>query len=253
MPWNLLAAGTLNGLTAATRDAIIGNPPSRFYMTGDGHRHPPFRWATLPAVRIHFMEQQAAGQLCLHVELHQDEVTADSVPPMFNPASMAGKVFGWELSMFRDLLPVMNLIMEIMNTVPHPRMVDVARLDRDMVLMSSLAWKVGSPPWMMAAPGLSTPFRVYWNSVLRLAPAPVPRVAATEDAYQVFINTYNNNAMRLRTDANNFIAINIARSIALFPNDTHLITLGSAHLTTNPVQNFLNIGANIGIADASQN
>ena len=94
-------------------------------------------------------------------------------------------------------------------------------------------------------------FKAYWMKRARNA---TPRDGGLEDGYLAFLNQYNHLAMGLRTDANNFIAANIQRVIAQQPADsTHLITVGNAHITTNPVQNYLNIGAHPGYVDASQN
>ena len=67
-----------------------------------------------------------------------------------------------------------------------------------------------------------------------------------------FINQYNNSCMALRCDANNFIAVNIMNAMAQHPGDTHLITVGNAHIVTNPVQQYINIGVNRGLIDPSQ-
>lgn len=253
MPWTLLANGTFNGLSDANIDVVLGNPRARFYLSGDGHRTPPFAWATRPAVQPHFLQLMAAGNLCLHVEQHQEDVTDHSIPEVFNPVFVQQKVFGWELSMFKDLLPAMTLIMEIMGNLPNPYLSDVVALHRDMVRMDSLAWKVSNPPWIHAALAQSDIYLAYWKQRLETDPRKrIAAIGATEDAYMAFINQYNNSCMALRCDANNFIAVNIMNAMAQFPNATHLITVGNAHLVTNPVQQYINIGLNAGLIDPSQ-
>ena len=249
MPWTLLAGGTFNGLNPATLAAVVGNPPSRFYLSGDGHRTPPFQWAVRPAVLLHFQTLMAAGNLCLHVEQLQEDVSSDSLPPLFARLIQQKMVFGWELSMFKDLLPVMNLCMDLMGQLPNPSLNEVVALHREMIRIDGLGWKVGNPPWMHAAVAQSDIFKTYWSGV---ASKTTPRNNATQDNYLTFLAQYNNNAMGLRTDANNFIAVNINRVIAAHPNATHLITVGNAHITTNPVQQYINLGTEVGLVDPSQ-
>lgn len=253
MPWTLLPAGTFNGLSDATVDAVLGTPRARYFISGDGHRTPPFAWAVRPAVRPYFQELMAAGNLCLHVEQHQEDVTDQSIPALFDPVFVQQQVFGWELDMFKHLLPVMNLIMEIMGSMPTPDLADVVTLHRHMIRMNDLAWKVGNPPWIFAALALSDGFLAYWKRRLDINPLNrIPAVGATEDGYLNFLNQYNNSCMALRCDANNFIAVNLMNAMARFPNATHLITVGNAHLVTNPVQQYINIGLNAGLIDPSQ-
>jgi len=247
MPWTLHAGGTFNGLSVANMAAVFGVPPARFFLSGDGHRNPPFRWAVRPAVRQHFLTLMATNSLCLHVEQLPEQVSADSIPVYFDPLILQQKVFGWELSMFRDLLPVMELCMTIAGDIPDPSLGSVVALHREMIRIDGLGWKVGNPPWMHAAVGQSDTFKTYWQGV----EAHAPRVGATENAYLNFVLGYNTRAMALRCDANNFIAANISRVIALYPNDTHLITVGDAHITTNPVQQYINLGALQGLIDPS--
>lgn len=253
MPWTLLHAGTFNGLSDANMAAVLGTPHARYYISGDGHRSPPFAWAVRPAVRLHFLGLMAAGNLCLHVEQHQEDVTDQSIPPTFNPVFVQGQVFGWELAMFKDLLPVMNLIMEIMGNLPSPALADVVTLHREMIRMDGLAWKVGNPPWIHAALAQSDVYLAYWRKWLGPNPGQRgPANGVTELAYMTFLNQYNNSCMALRCDANNFIAVNIMNAMAAFPAATHLITVGNSHLVTNPVQQYINIGLHAGLVDPSQ-
>jgi len=253
MPWILHPAGTFNGLSAATIDAVLGVPRARYYLSGDGHRTPPFAWAVRPAVRAHFLNLMATGNLCLHVEQHQEDVTDQSIPAQFDPVFVQHKVFGWELSMFKHLLPVMTLIMDVMGQLPDPALSDVVALHRDMVRMDALAWSVGNPPWIHNALAQSDVFLAYWKLRLHENHAQrIPPNAATELNYMTFLNQYNNACMALRCDANNFIAVNIMNAMARFPNDTHLITVGNAHLVTNPVQQYINIGLEPGLIDPAQ-
>jgi hypothetical protein len=143
----------------------------------------------------------------------------------------------------------MTLAMEIMGDLPNPALSDVVALHREMVRMTGLAWMVGNPPWIRNALAQSDTFLAYWKGRLD---AGLPANAVTEHGYLAFLNQYNNACMALRCDANNFIAINIMNAMARFPNATHLITVGNAHLVTNPVQQYINIGLAPGLIDPSQ-
>jgi hypothetical protein len=83
MPWKNLASGTLQGLSDATLGATL-TPMPRFFLTGDGHRHPPFGWTSAcKGLRAHFERLMASQMLCAHVEEHQEEVKDTSVPTWF--------------------------------------------------------------------------------------------------------------------------------------------------------------------------
>ena len=248
MPWTLLADGTFKGLSEATIPAILGNPLAKFYLSGDGHRKPPFQWAVRQAVQGHFLALMGQQRLCLHVEQLPEQVNKDSIPPLFAPLIQQQKVFGWELSMFRDLFPAMELCLDIVDK-PNPPLSWVVTLDREMLRINGLGWKVGNPPWMHAAVVLSTAYRQYWQ-IVNVKPA--IRNKATDKEYQAFLLQYHNDAMQLRIVAHNFIGANITRVITQYPNDTHLITVGDAHITTNPVQQYINIDGQVGLVDSAQ-
>jgi hypothetical protein len=252
LPWIVLVQGALRLVSDATVNATIGFPPHSFFLKGDGHRKPPFQWATSPPVKLHFLQKMANNALCFHVEEQQSDVRAESIPAIFNPVFTSGKVFGWELSIYIPLLPLMSLIMDMPTALEKPQYADIEKLHNQMVDVKSKAVTVGNPAWMVDAIAKSAEFLSYWKSVLRYFPPPAKRNEATELAYIKFLLDYNKRAMQLRTEANNYIAINITKSVNLYPNDTHLITLGDAHLTNNPVQQYLSIGAAIGVVDIDQ-
>jgi hypothetical protein len=90
----------------------------RFFLTGDGHRHPPFGWTSAcKGLRAHFERLMASQMLCAHVEEHQEEVKDTSVPTWFPLLYDQGRIFGWELAIYRDLRPVMEKCTDLMAAV----------------------------------------------------------------------------------------------------------------------------------------
>ena len=244
--------GALKLISKDTVNATIGSPPHRFFMKGDGHRKPPFQWALATEVTAHFEQLVANNSLCLHVEQHQKDVCAASVPSLFNAVLTKGKVFGWELPIYADLGPLMEIVAELQLNLDKPLFNAIKKVHLEMAAVKSKAGTVGNPAWIAEAVATSDVFQSYWKSVLRFVPSPEKRDNIKETAYVKFLLGYNKSAMMMRTQANNHIAASIKKSIDLFPNDTHLITLGDAHLTDNPVQNYLNIGGAIGVVDEDQ-
>lgn len=249
MIWRTVPSGTLNGLSARNIDGVLGTPRTRFYLTGDGHRNPPFAWATRPAVLQHFLGLMAAGRLCLHVEEHQDAIKAASIPWQFDHVREQNKVFGWELSIYRHLQPAMELAMSLMGDMPRPPMQDVVALDRHLIQINALAWKYGNRRFMRDSADTANEFRIH---LIELARNKTQRNGAIEDDYTQFLKKFFNECMDYRCKANIFIGANIRNAIARFPNATHLITVGNAHLDSNPVQQYIDIGSEDGVIDPSQ-
>jgi hypothetical protein len=240
MPWQALANGTLWGLTDATLAAALGNPLPRFFMTGDGHRHPPFLWtAACPALKVHLQNLMLNKQLCVHVEQQPDEVSERSVPDFLMLLVSQRRVFGWELAIYKDLLPVMQECMRLAggpSMAPSDIVNDVVHLDKDMIRLNALLWQIGNPPALQNIPAQSLRFRDYYEGVAHKGRARVP---ATELQYQQFLMSYYNAAMGLRTDVNSYIGRNIQTVISQFPNCTHLISCGDAHITHNNLSQFV--------------
>ena len=72
MPWNKLADGTLNIVSdKLIAEGIFGDKGviPRFFMTGDGHEKPSFKWTEkCPAMKSYFENAMQEGKLCAHVE-----------------------------------------------------------------------------------------------------------------------------------------------------------------------------------------
>ena len=250
MPWQIVPNGTLRALTNGTLAGMFRGdaPVPRFFLTGDGHRHPPFEWTNVCTdLRLHFQTLMAANQLCVHVETYQDAVDDNAVPVVLQPLVLQGMVFGWELEIYRYMLPLMEQSMRIATDDPiNPA--DVMQFDRELVRLNGSLWMIGNPPALTGAMAAHEPFVRYYRGVANGQ----PRVLLTETNYQAFLIAYHNTTMGFRTTVNPYIAQNIQRVINLHPNATHLITCGAAHITVNPLQNFIVLpGPAVGIVDGN--
>jgi len=238
MPWQNLANGALWGLTNATL-ATLGNPLPRFFMTGDGHRSPPFLWtAVCSDLKLHFQNLMLSGMLCVHVEQHPEDVGEASVPGFLMLLANAGRIFGWELAIYKDLLPIMTQCMDLAGSslVPSQVVDDVVRLDKAIIRMNALLWQIGNPLALQGAPARSLAFRQYYEGVAHKGQARIP---ATEMQFGQFLLGYHNTAMGLRTDVNPYIGLNIQKIVNQYPNCTHLIACGDAHITQNNLSQYV--------------
>ncbi len=226
----------------------------RFFMTGDGHRSPPFAWTmACDTLKLHFQNLMLTDQLCAHVEQQQSDVRPGSVPGPLQLLYQQQRIFGWELDIYKDLLKVMELCLDVASRVSYeapPKVLnDVVAVDKEIIRVHALLWKIGNPIALRNAAAQSLNYRQYYENVCK---AKAPRNLGTERLYSQFLMGYQNIAMGLRTTVNNYIGANIQRVINQFPNCTHLITCGDAHITYNPLAQYILLpqGA-VGIVDAS--
>lgn len=257
MPWEYVTKNTLPNLTNNDVDIIFrgDSPIPRFFMTGDGHRQPPFLWTTeCIRIRDHFEALVENGSLFAHVEQHPSDVGINSVPNYMHPLLNQGRVCGWELAIYKDLEPLMNscrdliaqLHMDLAIAIIYQRVLEI---DRDMVRLLGLLWQIGNPPALRNAAINSAAYRHYFQ---RVSKSQITRNLAIEADYSRFLLRYYNDAMALRTVVNPYIGRNIQRIINQYPNATHLITCGWTHITDNPLPHYVALpeGAH-GIVDAS--
>jgi hypothetical protein len=227
----------------------------QFFMTGDGHRHPPFAWTmACTNLRLRFQTLMSQQQLCAHVEQHQDAVTDNSVPVLLQPLFLQGRVFGWELEIYRHLQPVMEQCMTLAEEVdagrrtPADLLRDVVALDRDVIRIHGLLWQIGNPTGLSGAMAQHEQYRQYYQGLSKGQ----PRNRATETQYQQFLLNYHRTTMALRTEVNQFIGNNIQKVVDRFPTCTHIITCGDAHITHNPLAQYVQLpGGAAGVVDAS--
>ncbi|MEM9556785.1 MAG: hypothetical protein AAGC60_21170 [Acidobacteriota bacterium] len=231
------------------------------FMTGDGHRHPPFAWTNRGVWQQSRLFHTAAhdDKLVCHVEKYQADVSAQAVPAHLREVYDNGKVFGWEPEFYRVVQEVME---ELLVQIPKACLSasEVRSLTSDMYRVHHLGY----------LRALGTEAMEHWDSARRLSmqvektgpvgactrDAPIPAIAIVSRRprnYNQFLRDYMRAAFALRTQINNVIGANIQRNIDRYPDHIHLITCGDAHVTTNPLYRYVQppVGT-FGIADSSR-
>lgn len=233
---------------------------TRFFLTGDGHRHPPFTWITAcPTVEKQFVELMGRGLLCAHVEEHQEAVKVDSVPVVLAPLYAQQRIFGWEPGVYRALGSALQRINEWRAMFASGEPIgDLAKqavfLDREINQVHHGLWELRhtdlNDQWEM-----SLSYTQYFKRVQKGKSEPdrLERDPAMERQYLNFLNDYQQTAMNLRTRINDVIGNNIKRKIDDYPGCTHLITCGENHLVENPLERHIQLpeGA-MGVVDANK-
>ena len=242
MPWRRLSKGTLKGLSDATLDRTL-SPMPRFFLTGDGHGYPPFEWINAcPRLRAHFIDLMAKNKLCAHVEQFKDQVTAQSIPLELCQLYDQRRVFGWELEIFADLLPIIDNCREIAPPVQADHNVfalldQIVDLLRRMSRVSERLSEIGNPASLDTLARESARYTKYFEG---LKQRPTSRDRARELDCGKFLMAFQNEVGdKLRTDVNPYIGANIQKKIIEFADCTHLITCGGAHITTNPLDAYI--------------
>ena len=264
MPWRRVADGTLRSLTDGDVAAYLDQPQQvpRFFLTGDAHRDPPFEWTrSCPRLALHFLNLVQAGTLCAHVEQYPEDVTSTSLPTNLRYIHEVGKVFGWELGIFRLLQPSMEFVISITADYQERALgksqMDSKKAVRDIDRFIKLfdpanacLAEIGNPNCLRDVKTHLTVFRSYFNWV---GWPGTPVNLATEYNFFKLLQNFGRDTMTLRTTANPYMAQNIWQNIQKYPNDTHIITCGNNHILDNPIQHYLPLpnGA-IGIIDAAQ-
>jgi len=263
MPWTIVPPGTLRALTNGTLAALLrgDTPTPRFFMSGDGHRHPPFGWTeACSELIVYFQQLILADRLCLHVEEQQSSVAHGSVPERLMGLVDRNRVFGWEWAVFDALGPALEVCNQLRandNYQPTAQVYELAvELDKEITRAHAMLWQLGQPPALTAGRDISWRYRHYCQRYLPpRTPLDVgPRAArnmALEAQYRTMVINYSTAVMQMRLDGNPFIGRKIQTVIDQFPDSTHLITCGHAHINHNPLQQYVRIPAEaIGIVDA---
>lgn len=214
------------------------------FMTGDGHRHPPFRWTERGIWPGIFGEVVHDNKLCCHVETYADAVRVDSVPAGLAPVFHNGKVFGWEPEVFKVIEKILEAIPSVMfgfRDKEPQALSDVHYLTKEM-------WVVHGHGYLRAE-GLRA--MQFWDRVRRTRGDMVG--ADSLPGFAAFLNDYSRSAMALRTGANDVMGAIIQRKIDQYPDHMHLITCGDAHITENPLYRYIRppVGC-FGIADRNK-
>ncbi len=245
MTWTVLNNGALSDLNDSNYETVLGTPFPKFFMSGDGHRNPPFQWVShCPALKIRLQEQLLAHTLWVHVEQQPGEVTESSLPSSLALAFPNGRVFGWELSLYQKLNKVMQDCLQMAPEAIHQN--EAVGLTGEMLEVQAIVSQFANPANMT---GLLPQIERFHDHYVTNAGG---RDATTDAAYSQFLMQYNNAAMQLRTDANPEIGRNIQSKIDQNPGSIHLITCGDAHLTVNPLYNYVQLPPGTrGVVDCS--
>ena len=260
MPWNRLADGILRVMTDdRVRDYFRGDMPiPQFFMSGDGHRNPPFQWtAAGPMMRQHFVDLMAAGRLWAHVEELPANVVVGSVPGFLAQLHAQNHIFGWELPIFQELLQSMGDSMQLAaafnaGNIDNALQQNVDAFNLEIIRTTPLLVQVGNPANLTGMAGVAGQMARY---VTRVRAGEQPQTPGIDQEYQRLLIQYHNDTMGLRTSAHPYIGHNIQGIIDANAHCTHIITCGNAHITVhNPLHGFIHLpGGAIGVVDGSGN
>lgn len=214
------------------------------YMTGDGHRKPPFLWATQGIWPEYFKEFMDINKLCCHVETFSDEVLLTSVPKLFAPVFQNQKVFGFEPDVFRTIKDILNFNWEMRSSISMGEDQSKSKIH----YITKEMWRVHNLGYLKPQ-GLEAMRQ--WDKFRVISFDPIP--AKGLPLFSDFLSSYNEAAMGLRTVVNDEIGANIMKKIKQFPDHVHLITCGDAHIFENPLYQYIQppLGC-FGIADEKQ-
>ena len=254
MAWSTLPQGTL---WQSSNDPLAGalNPIPSTFLTGDGHRRPMFNWVTRNrTLKEHLLTRLAENKLCLHVELQQEEVNHSAINPSLHAALDQGKVFGWELPIYKELKPLMELYSN------PPRGAEAVAAADSMLRVDGLLSQFGDAGGLQFMRPRIEDFRKRhsppqsgFSSLLSAFGKPEASTlnpAETENEDLQFLIAYYNAGWQMRTSVNPEIAANIQSNISQHPDHTHLITCGHTHLSENPLHHYLHpAGGTSGVVD----
>ena len=190
--------------------------------------------------------------LCAHVEEYAEQVKDTSVPSWLAVLYDQRRIFGWELAIYRDLGPVMEKCTELMPVVGSGGDLSasdiraIVALDKEMARVQGLLSQIGNPSAFQNVVSQSAGFRKYFEGIGKksyvLVGKPNPRQPGIEKQYVAFLLSYHTAAMSLRiSGANRYIGNNIQQVIDQYPDCTHIITCGDAHITTDPLTQYITL------------
>jgi hypothetical protein len=209
-----------------------GDFEPKAYMTGDGHRKPPFEWAAQGRWPDFFKQFIEKNKICCHVETFSDAQLAGSVHELFEPVLANRKVFGFEPDVFKFLKEIINY-----NYVMRPS-IESGQDQKlsDIKQVFNAIWLVGRLRYLEDE---ATEAKKQVDNIKKLGVDPIPAKALP--LWSAFLSKYNNAAMELRTVVNNEIGANMQRIINKFPDHVHMITCGDAHIKVNPLYQHIRL------------
>ena len=212
MPWNKLADGTLNIVSdKLIAEGFFGGKDviPQFFMTGDGHEKPSFKWIEkCPAMKEYFEQAMNAGKLCAHVERLPVDVAATDVPLFLQTLHGQNRIFGWELPIFGPLAKAGNLYYSLSpalanNQINRAVLKDFSEFSSHALEANALVASVGNPVGLTNVTALLGELGEYIVDVMA-----APRLADANRSigYRTRLKTYYDTIMELRTSAHAFIA-----------------------------------------------
>ena len=235
----------------------------RVFMTGDGHRNPPFTWTGQNFFQS--LVQDVGNKICCHVEEQPDGVKEHSVPAQLNGVIKQKKLFGWEAPIYNEILEILRPLLDLLGaeTIEKKVLVDLKKRMGNLVGKGYLV-KEGNDFIQFCLAADKYP----------QAKVPVNQFAFIENTWQLddtknlvkqkenftkVLLDYNNAAMNFRTNPKiHFInASNIQTCIDRYSDHIHVIACGDAHIIAAPESNpiplyeFIHLPEGVfGIADA---
>ncbi|MEA2559573.1 MAG: hypothetical protein QOH06_1077 [Acidobacteriota bacterium] len=217
---NILCSGLDPGPALGFIADVFGDEYTpMLFMTGDGHRQPPFSWTTRGVWPDFFRQMAAMNKVCCHVEKYSDDVTKDDIPITLRSVFNNGKAFGWEPDFYKELQQVMEICFKTMSS-------ETVDLDVMGKIANSLNRIAKTAPLRKEA-DIATE---YYLKGLSLNKDPVPMEALPN--YDVFLAKFaGTRAMALRTEVHAMVGATIQKNIDRYADHLHLITCGDAHIT----------------------
>lgn len=259
-------------------------------IAGDGHgssaRGMCHSWAGGAA--DYLSEHVRANRVCLHMEIHQDQVAGVPLPNALERAR--GKTFGFEIGALQRAHVVERELMEIMGTegrfdgntynVELTKGI-INRIENLMIEFTDMSKKFLALDGAFEVNGILTnltndthstvtnlaAFYDYFGNILNNASddeqRPSPELAAQHRLLvQTCLTAYNCILGAWRDMLNPIFSAKISQKIAMYPTDLHIVSIGDAHLSAQPgsgdvyllpMQKFIRRSENMwGIVDKSK-
>lgn len=257
--WKVCEKGTLKqiGSVEDLTDLVGGLP--QFYITGDGHRDPPFKWAVESGLKPHFAELAEKGKLVAYVEEFQKNVSVNSVPASLKSLALSGRVIGFEPDVWRVLEPEMQILqnqaVELMSTAKNLSDT-VSKAHGAIKRVVQCAGQLGNPGFILDIQEYVKVFDLY---VGKVAPSGLSsmftkaekRDSNREMSHGKTLAKFNNQLMNLRTTiGNQQMAAELLKGFVKYSDSVHIVSIGKHHIDNNPIQNLLAIPKDaVGVVD----
>lgn len=258
-------------------------------IAGDGHGNSAggmcHSWAGGAA--DYLREHVRANRVCLHMEIHQDQVPGVPLPPALEGAR--GKTFGFEMGALRkapDVVEVLSAITQTSAALNGPSdaylfdgiidnickaTADLSNISTNFLMLDG-EFNVGGIFDILSVEArdiaqilltISDYFTNLRNSLKMNAPVTFSEFEGRNTILKnTCLNALQNIGGSWRDQLNPIFARKISQKIAMYPTDLHIVSIGDAHLSAHPgsgnvyllpMQKFIRRSENMwGILDRSQ-